>query len=278
MVTFAERLQAACEANSSLLCVGLDPDPALMPIADVADFNRAIVEATKDLVCAYKPNLAFYEAMGLRGMTALRDTLSFIRAEAPDLVIIGDAKRGDMGSTNAHYARALFEVWGFDAATVNAFAGGDALAPFLEYESQGVFVWCRSSNPGSSEFQDLKLGENGTAKPLYEWIATRAGDWNRQSNVGLVVGATYPKELDTVRRLCPELPILMPGIGAQGGDLPASVKVGVDCSGRGLLASASRSVLYASRDRAGFAMAARQAAGNLRSLINRTLEAEGKGW
>ena len=146
MPTFTQRLAASSRANESLLCVGLDPDPTLMAIPDILRFNRGIVDATKDLVCAYKPNLAFYEAHGSRGIVALEETVAYIRSTAPGVVLLADAKRGDIGSSNAHYARALFDVWGFDAATVNGFAGGDALAPFLDYEEKGVFVWCRSSN------------------------------------------------------------------------------------------------------------------------------------
>jgi orotidine-5'-phosphate decarboxylase len=249
-----------------------------MAIADVAAFNRSIVDATKDLVCAYKPNLAFYEALGLRGLSALEETISYIRAEAPRVVVVGDAKRGDVGTTNARYARALFEVWGFDAATVNAWAGGESLEPFLEYEDRCVFVWCRSSNPGARDLQDLVVSSDGEATPLYRLVATRAAEWNRRGNVGVVVGATYPRELGDVRTLCPDMPILVPGVGAQSGNLRASVKAGMDRWGRNLIVSSSRGVLYASREPGGFAQAARRVAEDLRSRVNRTLEEGGKGW
>ena len=275
---FVERLLSASQANSSLVCVGLDPDPALMPIADVAAFNRAIVDSTNDLVCAYKPNLAFYEALGVPGLEALAATVAHIKEVAPDVVVIGDAKRGDIDSSSRRYAKALFEVWGFDAATVNGYGGRDAIEPFLEYESKGVFVWCRSSNPGAGELQDLRLSSGGTAMPLYEWVAVRAAEWNSRGNVGLVVGATYPDELGVVRARCPDMPILLPGAGAQQGDLKTSITAGADSAGRNLIVSASRSVLYASRDQTGFAPAARDAAANLRDRINRMLEEEGKGW
>ena len=278
MPAFRERLLAASRANRSLLCIGLDPDPALMPVGDTAEFNLAIIDATKDLVCAYKPNLAFYEALGIDGLRALEQTVSHIRATAPGVVVLGDAKRGDIGSTNERYARAMFEVWEFDAATVNCYAGGEALEPFLEYEDRGVFVWCRSSNPGAVEFQDLKLTGGRRNPPLYEWVAERAVEWDRRGNVGLVVGATYPDQLEVVRSRCPGMPILAPGVGAQAGELEASVKAGVDGAGRSLIINSSRSILYASKNRADFSALAREAALNLRDRVNRTLDKEGKGW
>ena len=278
MPTFVQRLLAASQANKSLLCVGLDPDPSLTAIPDVVKFNEAIVDATKDLVCAYKPNMAFYEALGRQGLEALEATVSYIRAQAPGVVVLGDAKRGDIGSTNVQYAKALFEVWDLDAATVNGYAGGEALEPFFEYEEKGVFVWCRSSNPGASEFQDLTVHTDDGVSQLYEVVARRAAEWNSRGNVGLVVGATYPKQLRAVRSLCPSMPILVPAIGAQAGDLSASVTAGADATGRNLLISSSRGVLYASRDRANFAQAARGAAEHLRDRINEILREEGRGW
>ena len=277
MRSFVQRLLSASRANRSLLCVGLDPDPSQMAVADVTEFNRAIVEATKDLVCAYKPNLGFYEAFGSRGISALEETVSFIRETAPGVVVVGDAKRGDIGSTNARYAKALFEVWGFDAATVNCFGGGESLGPFLEYADKGIFVWCRSSNPGADQFQDLGVGSGEDARPLYEVVAANASEWNQRGNVGLVVGATYPDELRAVRAICPTMPILVPAIGAQGGDLAASVTAGMDDSGRNVLMSSSRSVIYASRDPGDFAEAARKSAAALRERINAVLGEEGKG-
>ena len=278
MPTFTERLLASCEANRSLLCVGLDPDPALMPIEDVTEFNRGIIDATKDLVCAYKPNLAFFEALGKRGMEALADTVEYIRETVPRMVIVGDAKRGDIGSSNTQYAKALFDVWGFDAVTVIGYAGGEALAPFFEYMDRGVFVLCRSSNPAATELQDLQVTADGRPMPLYQWVAVRAAEWNTRGNVGLVVGATYPGELGAVRDLCPDMPILAPGVGSQGGALSDSVKVGIDASGRNLLVSSSRGVLYASFDPAKYSRAAREAAKTLRDRINGVLAEEGRGW
>lgn len=278
MGRFVDRLQAASTLNRSLVCVGLDPDPALMAVPDVALFNRVIVDATKDLVCAYKPNLPFYEALGLPGLVALEKTVSHIRSVAPDVLIVGDAKRGDIASTNAHYARAMFEVWGFDAATVNAYGGGEALAPFLEYEDRGVIVWCRSSNPGAREFQDVRIASGEGELPLYEWMAKLASGWNTRGNVGLVVGSTYPDELGVVRARCPGMPILVPGVGAQGGDLESSVRLGLDEGRHNIMIASSRGITYASRDERDYAEAAREAARSLREWINRVLVEKGRGW
>ena len=262
-------------ARRSLLCVGLDPDLSLMPVRDVAAFNAAIVDAVRDIVVAFKPNLAFYEALGSGGIAALERTIEVIRERAPGAVLIADAKRGDMGQSNVHYARALFETWGFDAATVHGYLGREALEPFLSCKERGVFVLCRTSNPGARELQDAALSSGGR---LFEEVASRASEWNTRGNVGLVVGATYPDDLAAVRRLCPDMPVLLPGVGAQGGDLEASVRAGVDRDGRGLLVSVSRGVIYASRDSASFAEDARQAALGYRRRIDQVLRLEGKGW
>ena len=258
--------------------MGLDPDPALMPIPDVLAFNKAIVDATRDLVCAFKPNLAFYEALGTKGLDTLGDTLEHIRAVAPDVLLIGDGKRGDIESTNRMYATALFESWGFDAATVNPYAGVSALEPFFEYGDRGVFVWCRSSNPGAGELQDVKVPDQGHGMPIYEWLAQRAMESNSRGNVGLVVGATYPEELRAVRARAAGAPILVPGIGAQGGELALSVKAGLDSGEPNLLISSSREIAYASRSGRDFADAARAAAAALRDNINQTLDEVGRGW
>ena len=277
MQTFLEKLQAACVSNQSLLCVGLDPDPERMAVADVFQFNRAIVDATADLVCAYKPNLAFYEVLGIPGLQALQRTIDHIHQRAPGVLIIGDAKRGDVGNTAEAHARALFETWSFDAATVNPFGGGDTLQPFLDYRDRGVFVWCRSSNPGAGEFQDLTLAGEGGGQRLYEIIAHRATEWNTLGNVGLVVGATYPRELKQIRDMCPGMPILIPAIGAQKGALEESVRGGTDAAGRLAIISSSRQVLYASAG-PDFAEAARREATALRDLINQVLAKDGLGW
>lgn len=264
--SFSEKLRRVSEGKDSLLCVGLDPDPRLMPVDDVLEFNRAIIDATRDLVCCYKPNLAFFEAMGPPGLEALRRTVEHIAGEVP---VIGDAKRGDIGNTARAYASALFDYYGFDAVTANPYMGGDTLAPFLDYADRGVFVVCRTSNPGSGDFQSLPvLRANGKHGPLYVEVAARCREWNGAGNVGLVVGATYAEELQEVRAECPDMPILIPGVGTQGGDFRASVANGLDGRGGGILISASRQVLYASRG-PDFADRARDAALDLRERINR---------
>lgn len=275
MTTFKEKLNAAMHTNSSLLCVGLDPDRTRMPLQDVSVFNKAIIEATADLVCAYKPNFAFYEQLGKGGLEALDETLRTIPS---NISVIGDAKRTDIGSTSAAYARALFETWGVDATTVNPYFGQDALEPFFAYPDKGVFVLCRTSNPGARDFQDLQVTEEGKSRSLYQVVASKARAWNTHGNVGLVVGATYPSELEEVRRICGDMPILIPGVGAQGGDLEAAVKNGVDSDGRGILINVSRQVLYAGNDVRTFARAARDTALQIRNSINTTLLHLGKGW
>ena len=277
MSAFVDRIQRACEATKSLLCVGLDPDPSLMPVPDVAEFNRAIVGATAAVACAYKPNLAFYEALGLPGLTALERTIAHIREVASDAVIIGDAKRGDIGPSARAYAKAMFEVWGFDAVTVNAWGGSDSIEPFLEDESKGVFVWCRGSNHGSADFQDLPVNGGEGQGPLYESMARACQQWNSRGNVGLVVGATVPEQLAAVRGLCPGMPFLVPGVGAQGGEMEAAVRAGVDGDGRLALVNSSRGIIYASRE-AGFSEAAGEAARRLSDEINAVLEEDGLGW
>ena len=275
MSAFLQKLDKACRANRSLLCVGLDPDPARMPVADAAEFNRAIVDSTAGLVCAYKPNLSFYEAMGIEGLKALERTIAHIKDRAPDAVLIGDAKRGDVGASAEAYARAMFDVWQFDAVTVNAYLGGDTVRPFLEYGDRGVFILCRTSNPGAGDLQDLK--SSGSGEPLYRTVAAQAMQWASAGNVGLVVGATYPDEMKQLRELCPDLPFLIPGVGAQGGDLKEAALNGVDANGRRAVINASRSVLYASSG-SDYAEAARKEAANIRDGINAALEQAGLGW
>ena len=282
-MTFKAKLKAASEKNQTLLCIGLDPDPSLMPIHHIQEFNRAIVDATYDLVCAFKPNLAFYEAAGTTGIDALANTVSYIHDISPDVIVLGDAKRGDIGSTSSHYAKALFKTWNFDAATVNGYAGQDAVQPFLDYTDKGTFVWCRSSNPDAVEFQDLRVipvgDEDKTPQiTLHQRVANRAKNWNVYENIGLVVGATYPEELAAVREECPNMPILAPAVGAQSGDLASTVKAGVDSEGRNLIISSSRSIIYASRKKSDYDSAARAAAENLRNHINQILQENGTPW
>ncbi len=262
---FLAKLSEAVQRNNSLVCIGLDPDPALMPIEDVAVFNQRIVEATFDLVCAYKPNLAFYEALGNPGMDALKHTLAVIPQDIP---VIADAKRGDIGNTSAAYARAIFEELGFDAMTVNAYGGKDAVEPFLEYSDKGVIIWARSSNPSAREFQDLIVDDLGTKRPLWQSVVVKAQEWNTRGNVGIVMGATYPEQLAEARAMCPDMPILVPGVGAQEGSLRDTVRAGLTKNRDGIMVSASRSIIYAARD-ADYAMAARAAAAQLRDQIIR---------
>lgn len=277
MSGFTERLEQAATAAKSLVCVGLDPDPARMPVSSVAEFNRAIVDATAGLVCAYKPNLAFYEALGLPGLEDLQKTIAHIRDAAPGIIIIGDAKRGDIGPSAQAYAKAMFQVWGFDAITINAWGGQDTVTPFIEDESKGVFVWCRGSNPGSADFQDAQIATDDGPMPLYRSMALSCREWDTKGNLGLVVGATVPEQLGEVRAACPDMPLLIPGVGAQGGDLEAAVRQGADSRGRAALINSSRGIIYASSG-ADFAQAAAREADKLRTNINEVLEADGKGW
>jgi orotidine-5'-phosphate decarboxylase len=259
---FIDKLLEASRTNNSLLCVGLDPDPQKLPVDNVLEFNKAIIDATADMVCAYKPNLAFYEAMGIRGLQILKKTVAYIPKNIP---VIGDAKRGDIGNTAAAYAKALFEYYKFDAVTVSPYLGFDSIEPFLDYKHGGVFVLCRTSNKSAGDFQDLV---DNFGMKFYQSVAMRAEEWNKEGNVGLVVGATYPEELREVRKMCPEMPILIPGIGAQGGDIELSVKYGTNARKEKAIISASRQVLYASRG-PDYAKAARKAATELRDSINR---------
>lgn len=263
---FIDKLLNASKKNKSLLCVGLDPDPELISGVDILQFNKAIIDATRDLVCAYKPNLAFYEALGIEGLTILDGTIKYIPGDIP---IIGDAKRGDIGNTARAYARALFSVFGFDAATVNPYLGFDSIEPFISYQDKGIFILCRTSNPGASDFQNLCTD----GSPLFEVVAQKANEWNVQGNIGLVVGATYPEELRKVRSICPEMCLLIPGIGAQGGDLASAVNYGVDARGEKAIIAVSRQILYASKGK-DFAQAARDMAEKIRNQINSYLQAK----
>ncbi len=276
--TFAQRLDSACEASRSLVCVGLDPDPTMMPLKDVAAFNRAIVDATHDLVGAYKPNLAFYEALGLDGWNALESTVQHIRDVAPGVILLGDGKRGDIGNTATAYAKGMFEYWGFDAVTINAYCGRDGVEPFLEYSDRGVFVLCRSSNPGAVDLQDLVVSPGAdSARPLYQQVALQVGEWDRHGNAGLVLGATYPEQIREVRALCPDMPFLIPGIGPQEGALEEAVRNGVTAQGRRILVNSSRGITYASRGE-DFAEAARKATADLRDAINAVLASVDAAW
>jgi orotidine-5'-phosphate decarboxylase len=262
-------LLAAHFAEGRHLVVGLDTDPGRIPESvapgappaeRVVEFNRRIVEATAEVACAYKPNVAFYEALGVDGFRALEETVAAIRSAAPDAAVILDAKRADIGSTNAGYVAAAFEQLGADAVTVHPYLGGEALAPFLERTDKLIFVLARTSNPGAGEFQDLV----SDGVPLYRHVARAvANNWNAAGNCGLVVGATYPDEMRAIREdIPPTMPILIPGVGAQGGDIAAVVAANGEAGSNAFLIAASRSIIYAS-PADDFAEAARSAAKSL---------------
>jgi len=257
MTTFFQKLAARSRAVDSLVCVGLDPEWGRHQAHEIAAYNRVIIEATAPYVACYKPNIAFYEQHGIEGLRALEATLAAIPAEIP---VIGDIKRGDMGNTAAAYARAAFDVWGFGAVTVNGYQGLDAVQPFLEYADRAVFVLCRTSNPSSREFQERRLE---TGRMLFEEMALVATGW--AANVGLVVGATAPAELRRVRELVPATPILVPGVGAQGGR-PDEVVAAAGGTHGSVVVSSSRAVLYASNG-PDFAEAAGVAARTLRDEL-----------
>ncbi|MBI4094501.1 MAG: orotidine-5'-phosphate decarboxylase [Candidatus Liptonbacteria bacterium] len=296
-------LLAAQWSRGNFVCVGLDSEFGKIPESakrsgsecdvgvenSLVAFNRAIVEATKDLVCAYKPNIAFYEAHGAEGFTALQRTIADIHAIAPDVPVILDAKRGDIGNTNAGYVKMAFDHLGADAITVHPYLGAEALEPFLARAEKGVIVLCRTSDPGAGEFQDQHVwlsdedqmiffgGEEDEDKereewpsslPLYQHVAYRvARRWNKNGNCALVVGATYPDELREVRGIAPDMPILIPGIGAQDGDVEKTVSAGKDSRGEGMIVNSSRDNIFASKG-ADFAEAARRETVKLHDLIN----------
>ena len=264
--SFAERLELALETSGSLVCVGLDPDPNKLP-SDLADspmrlhlFDRRVIDATADIAAAYKPQIAFYSALGAEEQLAL--TIRYIRERAPSALVILDAKRGDIGNTAEAYAREAFDRYGADAVTVNPKIGEDSVRPFLARKDRGALVLCRTSNPGGKDFQNLML----EGLPLYRHVARRAtGPWNEFGNVMLVVGATVPKEMAELRAAHPNVTFLVPGIGAQSGDLQAVLAAGLDARGAGLLISSSRSIIYAG---GGSAAAIRAAAASLHAEIN----------
>jgi orotidine-5'-phosphate decarboxylase len=264
-VRFVDRLEQAASANRSRLCVGLDPVSERIQTPDLAGWGKALIAATADLVCCYKPNSAFYEGFGPEGWDALRETVAAVPVEIP---VILDAKRADIGTTAEAYARAAFEVIGASAVTVNPYLGFDAIEPFLHYRDCAVFVLCRTSNRGAGEFQDLRVAVSGSdeTRPLFEVVAEHCREWNQDGNVGLVAGATYPAELARIRSICPQQMLLVPGVGTQGGDLEASVTDAADSRGQGFILNASRHVIYAAQG-TDYAAAARKAAAQLRGQI-----------
>ena len=268
-MNFPDRLKAAWRASNSLVCVGLDPEPGRFPDAfrdvpgGIFQFNKAIVDATRDLVCAYKPQFAHYAAHSAENQLAR--TIDYIKSTCPNAIVILDSKRGDIGSTAEQYANEAFTRYGADAVTVNPYLGGDSVEPVLKHADKGVIILCRTSNPGAKDFQDLFVGAE---KKLYQHVAeTVAREWTAAGNCMLVVGATYPAELADIRKRVGDLPFLVPGVGAQGGDVAKVMAAGKTAAGTGLVISSSRAILYASSG-ADFAQAARKAASDLRDSIN----------
>jgi len=263
---FVEKLLSASRKNHSLVCVGLDTDVGKIPQYLIKEedpifaFNQKIIDSTSDLVCAYKPNIAFYEAHGPKGWDALKKTCEYIPKEIP---IILDAKRGDIGNTARMYAKAYFEGLKVDAVTVSPYMGKDALLPFLEYEDKCALVLCLTSNEGAKDFQ-LSITDG---KPLYEIVAEKVLSWNEKKNCGLVVGATYPDQLKRIREIAPLLPFLIPGIGAQAGEIESTVRFGTDKSGELAIINVSRAILYASSGE-DFAQVAKNETLRLRETIN----------
>jgi orotidine-5'-phosphate decarboxylase len=272
MTTFIRKLEAAWQANNSLLCVGLDPDIKRFPAhlagrpRAIAEFCRAIIDATADLVCAFKPQIAYFHAE--RAEDQLEEIITYIHDRYPAIPVILDAKRGDIGSTAEQYAREAFERYNAEAVTVSPFLGHDSITPYTVHKERGVIILCRTSNPGGSDMQFLDVEGPGGRELLYQRIArTVAGQWNGNGNCALVVGATFPNELAEVRRLVGDLPLLVPGIGAQGGDIAATVAAGKSSNGTGLIINSGRAILYASGG-TDFAAAARLAAIETRDAIN----------
>jgi orotidine-5'-phosphate decarboxylase len=268
MSLFIEQLEHAWDSNNSLVCVGLDPEIERFPgqfaeqPSPIFQFNKAIIDATADLVCAYKPQFAHYAAYEAEDQ--LERTIDYIHRTYPGIPVILDSKRGDVGNTAERYAIEAFERYHADAVTVSPYLGGDSLEPFLKYEDKGVIVLCRTSNPGAGDLQDLEIG----GRRLFHVVADLAARrWNTRGNCLLVVGATYPRELAEVRELVGNMPFLVPGVGAQGGDVAQAVRSGQTAAGAGLVVSSSRGILYASSGE-NFASAAREATVKLRDQIN----------
>lgn len=271
-MNFIDTLNGAVDKNDSLVCVGLDSELSKLPEqfkgskTPMLDFNKAIIDATADLVCAYKPNAAYYEAEGPAGVEQLRDTVSYIHDKYPHVPVILDAKRGDIGSTNDQYIKYIFDYLGIDAVTLHPYLGKESLESFLALKDKGLFILCRTSNPGAGELQDLEVD----GEKFYRHVARSvASDWNTNGNCAIVVGATYPKELAEIREIIgPNMPVLMPGLGVQGGDVEASIKAGLGANKRGLIANSARGIIFASSG-ADFAEAARRETLKLRDEINK---------
>ena len=265
-MTFIDKIRNIQSKNNSLLCIGLDTDVSKIPASlkhhsnPQLEFNRRIIEATTDLVCAYKLNLAFYESAGEKYYETIQKTLEYISEE---IITIADGKRGDIGNTAEQYAKIIFDDWKFDAATVNPYMGKDSIEPFIKSEDRCAFILTLTSNPGSKDFQYLDI----KGKPLYEHVVENAVNWNTKRNIGLVVGATHPAELKKIRSLVPEMPLLIPGIGAQQGEMEETVRSGCDRNGELALINVSRGIIYASQAD-DFSKRAREAALKYKEQIN----------
>lgn len=276
-MTFMDKLTARWVKSNSLLCVGLDPELAKLPSTvkngqnPLFEFNKAIIDATAEYVSCYKPNSAFYEALGADGVEQLKLTADYLSKNHPDIPDILDAKRADIGNTNNGYVSFVFDYLGMDAVTLHPYLGHEALQPFLDRTDKGMIILCRTSNPGAGEFQDL-LSEG---KPMYQHVAEQVSKkWNKNNNCSLVIGATYPEEMKIIRTIVgSDMPFLVPGIGAQGGDVEAVMKAGLDDNKQGLIISSSREILYASNGD-DFAEAARQKAKETKDKINKHRENE----
>jgi orotidine-5'-phosphate decarboxylase len=270
MSVVLEKFERRARAVDSLLCVGLDPEIGKLPERFLGveyplfAFNRWIIDLTAEFAAAYKPNSAFYEARGVTGQRELELTIAYLRERHPDIVTICDAKRGDIGNTNRGYVEAVFDAMGFDSITLHPYLGRESLEPFLKRADKASIILCRTSNPGAGELQDLLV----EGRQLWEHVAAQvAGEWNERGNCMLVVGATYPEEMARIRAVAPELTFLVPGVGAQGGDVAAAIRAGLGANGLGLIISSSRGILYSDDP----AAAARSLRDEIRALVQSTL-------
>jgi len=275
-MTFQQKLDKIFKKNNSLVCVGLDSDRGKIPSFlknkkyPQFEFNKAIIDVTNDLICAYKINIAFYEAEGVKGLLELKKTVAYLKKNYPTIPLILDAKRADIGSTNNGYVKFVFDYLEADAVTVNPYLGEEALAPFLAEKDKGIIVLCKTSNPGAGEFQDLYLVNDRLQDKirLYEYVAYQVSRrWNKNKNCMLVVGATYPKELKEIRKIVGDMTLLIPGVGAQGADVEKTVKAGLNSKGAGMIINSSRGIIFASTGRH-FAEEAREETMKLKEKIN----------
>lgn len=270
-MTFLQKLNSIIEKNNSLLCIGLDTDQEKIPQHllknedPVFEFNKNIIDTTSDLVCAYKPNIAYYEKDGIEGLKALKKTVEYLQNQYPKIPIICDCKRGDIGSTSLQYAKSLFDYYQFDAVTVNPYLGFDAIEPFSQYKNKGIIVLCKTSNNGASDFQDLLIDNN----PLYLKVAEKVIEWNKKyGNFLMVMGATWPEQIEKVRKMTKDMFFLVPGVGTQGGDLGNTLKFGLTEEKSGLIINSSRGIIYAGNDK-DFSQKAREKAKEMVDIINK---------